>query len=158
MLIIFSIIFSSWWKKNIRYTKQNSCEHFTNHHHHHHQHLDIMDNSNSNSSSINNIHQQQQQQLDHRARQPKCARCRNHDVVSKLKGHKRYCRYKVYIWWNKNSNQIKSNQMNLLLVWIYNLPQNCKCTKCKLIAERQRIMAAQVCNLVSLAEATIYYK
>ena len=48
-------------------------------------------------------------------RNPKCTRCRNHGILSDLRGHKHQCRYK-----------------------------DCACLDCRTVAERQRLTAARI--------------
>ncbi|PFX18204.1 doublesex- and mab-3-related transcription factor A2-like [Stylophora pistillata] len=48
-------------------------------------------------------------------RNPKCTRCRNHGILSDLRGHKHQCRFK-----------------------------DCSCMNCRTVAERQRLTAARI--------------
>ena len=75
---------------------------FTPNHHHH-----------QNNNNNNTKHQQQETSTNSRA--PKCTRCRNHGIISDLRGHKHKC------FW-----------------------RDCTCTKCLISSDRQRATADRI--------------
>ncbi|XP_046372338.2 uncharacterized protein LOC124146204 isoform X1 [Haliotis rufescens] len=58
---------------------------------------------------------EQVEKLEKKVRRPECARCRNHGIISHLRGHKRFCQF-----------------------------TNCMCANCILIAQRRKVSREQI--------------